>query len=289
MKTHHHANLLSILTNLGLAIVKGAAGFFGHSYALIADAVESLSDAFLSVVIWLGITVSTKPPDENHPYGHGKAEPITALIGATALLVMAFGIGWHSLSQLGTEKPVPHRFTLFVLLGVILIKELAFRYLHKTGKDLHSTALKTDAWHHRSDALTSVAAFIGIAVAIVGGPEYRSADNWAAVLAAIVIGFNALMLMRPAFSELMDEAPDPLLREKVIKAAESQDNIRAVETCHLRKAGLTYFVELHLEVDPEMTVYVSHALAHAVKEKLLGQFPMIADVLIHIEPHHSAV
>lgn len=280
------STLVGIGVSLLLAIVKGIAGFFGNSYALIADAIESCSDVFSSLVLWFGLKLAARPPDEDHPYGHGKAEPIATVIVALALLIAATIITIESIENLVTPHEVPETFTLFVLLGVICTKELMFRYVLKVGEETKSSAVKADAFHHRSDAITSGAAFIGISIALIGGEGYEGADDWAALLAAVVILYNAVRIVRPAMAEIMDAAPSEEILEKVKAIAASVDNVTGLDKCFVRKMGFDYYVDLHVVVNGDLTVREGHKIAHEVKDAILAAYPRINDVLVHIEPDY---
>ena len=283
------ATFLGIAVNTILGIVKFLAGYFGHSHALIADATESFADIFNSLIIWRGIVVAAAPADEDHPYGHSKAEPLAAAFGAVMLLVAAVWItakaGFNLYEWVhGVYRPSPQWFTLVVLGVVVLVKEGLFRFVAREGAATDNSAVKTDAWHHRSDAITSVAAAIGIAIALVGGPKYVCGDDAAAIFAALIIGWNGWLLLRPALSELMDQAPDPAVIEQIRQIASGIKEVANVEKCFVRKAGHLLFVEMHVEVDPQMTVLRSHEIAHLVKDHIRDAMPAVSDVLVHVEP-----
>jgi cation diffusion facilitator family transporter len=276
--------LLGAFANAALALVKGLAGYFGHSYALIADAIESVFDVFTSVLVWVGLRYASRPPDENHPYGHGKAEPLVACVVAVALLGAAMLIGVESVREILTPHHAPAPFTLIVLVAVVVTKELLFRFVVKTGESMGSTAVKTDAWHHRSDAITSAGAFVGISIALVGGPGYESADDFAALLAACIIAFNAVMLLRPAVAELLDAAPPKEIEEQVRRAASRVTGVAGLDKCFVRKVGLDYFVDLHVRVRGDLTVREGHRIAHDVKDAVRAENTRVRDVIIHVEP-----
>ena len=278
------ATFLGLAANVTLTVAKFLAGIFGHSQALIADAVESLADIFSSVIVWRGLVVADTPPDEDHPYGHGKAEPIAAAIVSVMLLLAAGWIAWHSLEGIIEPRLAPSPWTLIVLVVVIVVKEGLFRFVLHEAEHVESSAVATDAWHHRSDAITSAAAFLGISITLIGGKEYEHADNWAALVATCVIGFNGWRLLRPAFNELMDRAPDRELIEKIRAVARTISGVAGVEKTFVRKMGYQFFVDMHVEVDPQMTVERSHLIGHEVKDKVRAQIPSVRDVLIHIEP-----
>jgi len=278
------ATFLGLAVNLALTVAKFAAGAFGHSQALIADAVESLADIFSSLIVWRGLVVAETPADEDHPYGHGKAEPIAAAFVSAMLLVAAGWIAFHALQHIAAPHPAPSPWTLIVLVAVILLKETLFRVVLREGTHLESSALTTDAWHHRSDAITSGAAFIGISIALLGGKGYEAADNWAAVVAAIVIGLNGWRLLHPACNELMDRAPDRELIDHIRNVARTISGVGDIDKCHVRKMGYHLFVDIHVRVDSQMSVERSHRIGHQVKDKLREVIPAVRDVLVHIEP-----
>ncbi len=276
--------LIGIITSILLALIKGIAGVWGNSYALIADAIESTSDVFTSVVVLAGIRIAKKPPDENHPYGHGKAEPMAGIFVAAALFIAAIVIIVQSTHEIITPHHAPAPFTLIVLVLVVFTKEMLFRFVIKVGSSVESVAVKNDAWHHRSDAITSGAAFIGISIALIGGTGYEQADDYAALFASLIIIFNAFRLFKPAIYEMMDAAPSPEIINKVITAANKVDGVIAVDKCFARKMGFEYYVDMHVVVDGNISVYRGHEISHNVKRKLINSFPHITDVLIHIEP-----
>lgn len=278
------ATFLGLAANVTLTIVKFLAGIFGHSQALIADAVESLADIFSSIIVWRGLVVAETPPDDDHPYGHGKAEPLAAAIVSAMLLLAAGWIAYHSLQGIIEPRVAPSAWTLIILILVIALKETLFRFVLRESETVSSSAVETDAWHHRSDAITSAAAFLGISIALVGGKGYESADNWAALVASCVIAFNGWRLLRPAFNELMDRAPDRKLIENIRAIAKTISGVDDIDKCHVRKMGYQFFVDIHVVVDPQMTVERSHRIGHDVKDKLRGQIPSVRDVLVHIEP-----
>lgn len=271
-----------------LAVGKLVAGVLGHSQALVADAVESFADIIGSLIVWRGLVVAAKPPDDDHPYGHGKAEAVASAVIATLLLLAAVGIAGQSLREIFSEQVTPAPWTLAVLLGVVLIKELLFRFVWREGHSTGSPAVRTDAWHHRSDAITSLAAAIGITTALIGGPAWAAADDVAAVVAAGIIGWNGWNLLRPALEELMDTTPDPGVIGEIRGIAGGVEGVDNVEKCLVRRMGWQLLVDMHVRVDPEMTVARSHHIAHAVKDAVRGRLPQVHDVLVHIEPSRRA-
>ncbi len=279
------ATYLSIIGNSCLALVKGFTGFFGNSYALMADAIESTTDIFSSLLVLFGLRYSTKPADANHPYGHGKAEPLITFLVVGFLVTSATVIAYESIHNIETPHEAPESFTLIVLAAIILVKEIFFRIVSKKGKETNSSSLQADAWHHRSDAITSVAAFIGISIALIGGEGYESADDWAALFASAFILYNAYLIFRPALGEIMDEHLHDEVIEKVRIISKKVDGVIDTEKCNVRKTGMHYFVDLHVIVNGQISVKEGHGIAHRIKEKVQEELPEIADVLVHVEPH----
>lgn len=275
----------SIVGNTMLAIIKGIAGYFGHSYAMVADAMESTTDIFSSALVLFGIKYSNKPADKNHPYGHGRAEPLVTFLVVAFLVTSATVIAYESIRNINVPHELPHSWTLFVLGGIIIWKELSYRLVVRKSKQLKSSALKADAWHHRSDAVTSIAAFIGISIAIIFGKGYESADDWAALFASVFILYNSYRIFRPALGEIMDEHVYDELVEEIRTVARSVVGIVDTEKCLIRKAGMKYHVELHATVNANITVKEGHDLGHKLQDTLRREIPELGHVLIHVEPH----
>jgi len=278
------ATFLGIGVNVVLAAGKLAGGVFGHSHALIADAMESLTDILSSIIVWRAVVLAAEPADRDHPYGHGKAEAIAAAVVSTMLLLAALGIAINAGRQLFGPREPPRAFTLYILIGVVVVKELVFRYVSRQAKMAQSGAVAADAWHHRSDAITSLAAAIGISACLLGGPRWVYADDAAALFAAVIIGWNAWRLLRPALDELMDAAPSAVLLGQIRATAAAVGGVQAVEKCQARKTGFAYLVDMHIEVDPAMTVQQGHQIAHQVKSRVREAVPSVKDVLVHVEP-----
>lgn len=276
--------LIGMVANVVLATAKILAGAFGHSYVLIADGIESALDIAGSAIIWGGLKFAARPPDETHPYGHGKAEPVAAIIVSLGVLAAALVIAVRSVHEIFQPHNAPAPFTLAVLVGVVLVKELLFRVVNRLGQSAGSTAIQTDAWHHRTDAFTSIAAFIGISIALIGGPRWQSADAWAALFACVLIAANGWHLFYPALREVLDTAPRGEIVEQVRAAAATVPGVLEIDKCFVRKMGVEYYVDLHVQVDERMTVRAGHEVAHEVKDAIKRTNPGIADVLVHIEP-----
>lgn len=276
----------SIAGNTALALIKGFAGFFGNSYALIADAIESTTDIFASLLVLWGFKYAKRPADENHPYGHGKIEPLITFLVVAFLVTSATVIAYESLIHIRTPHKSPSSWTLIILGAIIIWKEASYRIVMARGKRMNSTSLQADAWHHRSDAITSVMAFIGISVAVILGEGYETADDWAALLASGFILYNSYLIFRPALGEIMDEHQyDDLIEEIRTKSLEV-NGILGTEKCFIRKSGMRYHVDLHAIVDGKISVKEGHQLAHQLKDYLRTQIDQLGHVLIHIEPNN---
>ncbi len=279
------ATYFSILSNTSLAIIKGIAGFFGNSYALIADAIESATDIFGSLLVLFGLKYASRPADKNHPYGHGRIEPLITFLVVGFLLFSAFFIAHESIKNIQTPHELPKAWTLLVLGAIILWKEISFRLVLKKSNETNSSSLKADAWHHRSDAITSVAAFTGISIALIMGKGYETADDWAALLASGFILYNCYLIFRPALGEIMDEHTYDDLLEEIKVVSKTVDGIIDTEKCFIRKSGMKYHVDLHATVNAHISVKRGHDIAHDLKDTLRRQIPQLGHVLIHIEPN----
>lgn len=278
------ASYLSIIGNALMALVKGITGIFGNSFALIADAIESTTDVFSSLLVLFGLKYAARPADENHPYGHGRVEPLVTFAIVGFLIMSATIIAYEAIRHIRTPHEVPEPFTLYVLAGIILVKELFYRLISKKSQKTQSTSLKADAWHHRSDAITSLAAFVGISVALILGEGFESADDWAALVAAGIILYNAYLILRPALGEIMDEHVYDDLVEEIRTRSVKVAGVMGTEKCYIRKTGMTFHVDLHVIVNGNISVSQGHEIAHNLKDLLLKEMPSVADVLIHIEP-----
>jgi cation diffusion facilitator family transporter len=274
-----------LLTNALLVVVKFFAGIIGHSNALIADAVESSADIFSSLIVWMGLSIAARPADEDHPYGHGKAEPLAAAVVSLMLLGAATGISIIAIRDIRTPHHLPAPFTLFVAAGVIIVKEVLYRRVSRVGKEVGSTAVTADAWHHRSDAISSLAAFIGISIALLGGHGWEAADDWAALVAALLVAVNGVRTLRPAISGLMDEAPDRTVKERAMQAAAEVNGVRSVENLNVRSSGIGFYVDLHVKADPKLSLEDAHEIAAKVKYAILEAIPNVVNVLVHMEPY----
>ncbi|TFV94363.1 cation transporter [Algoriphagus kandeliae] len=274
----------SMLGNVLLAGIKFLAGFFGNSFALIADGIESLVDVFSSILVLFGLQYAQRPADENHPYGHGKAEALITFMVVGFLILSAATIAFQAIQNIREPHPAPENWTLWILGAIILWKEISYQIVLSRSKKLHSTSLKAEAWHHRSDAITSVAAFIGILIAVIGGEGFEVADDYAALFASGFILYNCYLIFRPALGEVMDENNYEELTKEIRKIASTVPGIKGTEKCFIRKAGMKYHVDLHASVDGDLSVKKGHDIAHDLKDTLKLELPELGHILIHIEP-----
>lgn len=278
---------LGMMVNALLAITKLIAGVLGSTYALVADAVESTADIFSSLIVWGGLRVASRNPDEDYPFGYGKAESLAAAVVSIMLIGAAVGIAFEAVREIRIPHHTPKWWTLLVLVTVLIIKYVLFRRTAAIGADAGSTAVQADAWHHLSDAFTSAAAFVGISIALVGGPGWESADDWAALFASCIIAYNGVLLARPALYDLMDKMPGNEIVQPVRRAAESVPGVCAVEKLTVRRAGMVYHVDIHVQADPEMSLNDAHELSGAVKAAIRRAASRVQGVIVHMEPYQG--
>jgi cation diffusion facilitator family transporter len=283
---------VGMLVNALLAAIKFAAGVVGHAYALVADAVESLADIFASLVVWGGLHIASQPPDEDHPLGHGKAEALAAAIVAMMLIGAAILIASHSIHEIRTPHQAPAPWTLIVLVVVMTIKWILARRVQEVGDSMESPVVRADAAHHLSDAVTSAAAFIGISIALLGGrfaggTGWEQADDWAALVAAGVIAYNGFSMLRGTVDDLMDRIPGKDVLLAIDRAAHSVPEVLATEKLTARRAGTTYWVTLHVQAAPSLSLHEAHIVSGKVKSAIRAAVPKVEWVLVHMEPHEG--
>lgn len=283
------ASVFSIIGNASLAAIKFLGGYFGNSYALIADAIESTTDVFSSILVFLGLKYSSRPADDNHPYGHGKAEALITFLVVLSLIAASVIIAYESFQNIITPHESPKPFTLIILGAIIIFKEASFQYVMKKSRETNSSSLKADAWHHRSDAITSLMAFIGISISLVMGDGWEIADDITALIASGFIIYNAYNILRPALGEIMDEDLYGNENEKIKVIARAVPGVLAVEKCIIRKSGMLYFVDMHAVVKGNLSVAEGHAISHLIKDRVIEVMPEVGDVLVHIEPDFLSI
>ena len=285
LRTGQGSALKGIVINGMLGAAKLAAGILGHSYALVADACESFADVAGSSITFYGLRVAAEPADPSHPSGHGRAETLASAVTALALVTIGALIFAHAMSSLGEPRPSPSPYTLLVLVPVIVVKEQLFRWMMARAVEMGSLSVKADAWHQRSDVVTSVAALGGILIAWIGGPAYSHADSWAAMLASLWLIGTGLWLLGPTLHELMEGSVDPALLKFIRETSQDCKGIRGIDKVWVRKLGMRLMVDMHVIVDPDITVKEGHDLAHAVKARLQHELPQVRDVMVHVEPY----
>ncbi len=279
---------IGLVVNALLAVIKLVAGIVGHAYALVADAIESGTDMIGSLVVISGLRIASRTPDDRYPFGYGRAEPLAAATVAALMLGAAAGISIEAIREIRTPHHAPAPFTLGVLAAVIIVKEVLAKRVLKASAKSGSVVVHADAWHHRADAITSAAAFIGITIALLGGPGWEPADDWAALVAAGVICVNGALLLRTATMDLMDRAPDAPLFESISEAARSTPGVLAIEKLKIRKSGTGHYVDIHVQADPTLSLHDAHILSGCVKGAIRARVPSALGVLIHMEPFESS-
>jgi len=286
--------LTGVAANVVLALAKILGGIFGRSNALIADGIESSLDVLSSAMMWLAVKYAGRPPDRDHPYGHGKMESLAAVAGSLILILAGVALGFHSvkeiilLSHTSNAGDIPAVFTLIILGATIVTKELLFRWFHRRGGEIGSRAVQADALHHRSDAITSLAALLGITAALVGGPAWAQADDWAALFSCGIIVYNGLAMLRGAMGDILDEQASADITEKILALVREVPGVTSAEKCRVRKSGLARLADLHVRVAGERTVREGHDIAHRVKDTLLASPLQLGDVTVHIEPEKES-
>ena len=278
---------VGLLTNALLAVFKLVAGVIGNSYALIADAIESSADVVSSTIVLGGLHVASREPDQHYPFGYGRAETLAGAVVALMLLGAGTAIAIQAVREIRTPHHTPAWWTLVVLVVVMTVKTVLSRRVAAVGVEIGSTAVRTDAWHHFSDALTSAAAFVGILIAVIGGPGWESADDWAALAASGVIGFNAIVLLRPAIADLMDRSPDMSVLESIRVAAAAVPGVLAIEKMAVRHVGLSYRVIIHVQADPQITLREAHSLGGVVTRAIHDHVEQVQSVVVHMEPYDA--
>ncbi len=276
---------LGLIVNALMAGVKLVAGLVGNSYALVADAIESATDTVGSLVVWSGLRIANRSPDDRYPFGYGRAEPLAAATVAALMLGAAAGIAIEAVREIRSPHHSPAPFTLAVLAAVIVIKAVLANRVLKASAASGSVVVEVDGWHHRSDAITSAAAFLGISLALIGGPGWEPADDWAALIAAGVIFANGGLLLRKAIRDLMDRAPDAPLFAAVGNAARETPGVKAIEKLKIRKSGTGHYVDIHVQADPALSLHDAHILSGCVKGAIRTRVPSALGVLIHMEPY----
>lgn len=282
------AALLGLAINLSLGIVKLVGGILGSSFALISDAVNSLGDSLTSLVVLGGLWYAQRPPDEEHPYGHTRAEAVAASNVALLIIISALFVGWEAITRSEIHQQLPPVWTLWIAGGNVVIKLVLYDYKLRVGRRTKSSVIIANAWDHRSDAMCSLAVLIGLGVIRWGGPAYAGVDVVAALVVVVVIVWSGVELFRNSVSELLDPQADAELVQRVRERAMAVSKVRGIDKLWVRKTGVEYLVDIHIEVDGRLTVEEGHRIGHVVKEKLIQEFACLRDVLVHLEPYPHA-
>jgi cation diffusion facilitator family transporter len=278
------AAFVAVTISVGLGLIQFLGGYFGHSVALMSDAVHSFGDALTSGVVFAALFYAQQPADAEHPYGHTRAEAVAGSNVALVLVLLGLGVLWEALSTLAEVSPVPEWYTLVIACAGILLKEGLYRYEIRVSQRTGSTAMRASAWDHRLDAFGSLAVLIGLALAHWGGPSWHTADHVAAIVVGLVLVWTGSRLFWSSLHELLDRQAEPAMLEAVRGEALSVSGVLGVEKLLVRKTGLEYLVDIHVEVDPDLSVRESHEIGHGVKKRLMQNNVTLKDVLVHIEP-----
>lgn len=281
------AACIGLLLNIFLGAVKLIAGIMTGSFALVSDAVNSLGDVLTTIAVLLANVFAQKPPDSKHPYGHTKAEAVAGVNVSLVVLLSAIWLGVEAVRRIPDTHAVPPLWTLFIAAGNVLVKEGLYRYKSRVARQTNSSSMMANAWDHRADAFSALAVLLGLLVVNLGGTAFMWADEVAALLVVIAISYSAVKLFRDSASELMDAQADPELIARIRAVALQTPGVLGVETLWVRKSGLEYFVDMHVEVNPAISIREGHRISHSVRDLLLDGFAAVRDVLVHIEPHEN--
>jgi cation diffusion facilitator family transporter len=275
---------VGLVANLALGLIKLVAGIIGHSFALLSDGVHSICDSFNSVIVLASLYVAQRPADRQHPYGHTRAEAVGSLSLAWIIAFTAVLIGWEAVSRFLEPHHIPEAWTLWVAIANTIVKEALYRVNRHVGQRVGSQAVVTNAWDHRIDAFCSLAVVAGIGAVGWGGERFAWADAAAALVVVAIILWSAYELLLTSASELLDQQADDNVVDEIRAAARQVPGVRGVEKLLVRRSGMELFADMHVEVDPNLSVDRGHKIGHDVKSRLLDEFTALRDVLVHLEP-----
>jgi cation diffusion facilitator family transporter len=284
MQTGQRVAATGMLVSGVLAAIKIAVGLSGHSTAVVADGLESAADVIASGFVLFGLMLAAKPADENHPYGHGRVETLTGLLIGLVLMAGGAFISWNAIRQIGHPHEPLQEFVVWPLALSIAAKTGLATLKFHFGRKLQSDALTADAWNDATDTISAFAALIAVGLTLHDSVRFAEADRYGGFAVGLIVVSAGIRVVRETSMQLMDTMPDPQLIWQIREAAFGVPGVRGVEKCYARKTGFKYHVDLHLEVDPEMTVRRSHELAHEVQEHIRERLDWVADVLVHVEP-----
>ena len=268
-----------------LGLTKLVGGLLAGSFALVADSVNSLGDTVASIVVLVALRIAQRPADENHPYGHSRAEAVAASNVALLIIISALLLGVEAVRRFGLDHAAPPNWALAIAAANVVIKEALYRYKLRVASRTGSAAVLANAWDHRADALSALAVLIGLSATAIGGTDWIWADEVAALFVVAVILRGAIPLFRNSARDLLDAQAEPELVRQVRAWASQTEGVEEVEKLWIRKSGFEYLVEIHLEVDPDRTVADGHRIGHEVQARLQERFPRLRHVLVHLEPH----
>ena len=283
-KTAMNVSIISIIANVVLAAFKLVAGVFAHSGAMISDAIHSASDVFSTFVVMIGIKIASKEPDEEHPYGHERMECVAAIILATILCITGLGIGKNALSNItgnSGEMAVPGVLALIAAIVSIIVKEAMFWYTRHYAKKIDSGALMADAWHHRSDALSSIGAFIGIIFARMG---YVMMDSIACLVICVFIVKAAYDIFKDAVDKMVDKSCSIEVEDEIRAIVLAEDGVRGIDSLSTRLFGNKMYVDLEIRADGEKTLNETHEIAEAVHDSIEARFEKVKHIMVHVNP-----
>ena len=284
MQTGQRIALVGMLVSGALAVLKISIGHMAQSTSVLADGFESAADVLASGTILLALTLATRPPDSNHPYGHGRIETLAGLFLGFILFSAGIAISFHSISAVGDVTHAPAAYAIWPLLISIGAKLFMMRYKYSTARRILSGALMADAANDGIDAVSGLAALSALSLTLYDPVRFLRADHYGAFVVGLIVMFTGARVVRETGMQLMDTMPDPQLMGLIREVAGSVPGVDGVEKCYARKTGLKYHVDLHLEVDPDMTVRDSHDIAQQVRERIRDELKWVADVLVHVEP-----
>ncbi len=284
MQIGQRVALAGMIVSGALAAIKITAGLMGHSTAVVADGLESGGDVFASGIVLLGLTLAAKPADPEHPYGHGRVETLTGLFVGFLLGFTGIGISANALLHIRIQDPLPNSYVIWPLIGSAVVKSMLSGTKFYFGKKIRSAALVADSYNDGVDIVSALAALVAVSLTLLSPHTFAHADHWGAFAVGLIVVFTGIRVARDTSLQLIDTMPDRQTIAKIRAAAQTVPGVQGVEKCFARKTGLQYHVDLHLEVDPEITVRRSHEIATQVRIVIKETLPWVADVLVHVEP-----
>jgi cation diffusion facilitator family transporter len=279
--------ILSVAASGVLALANIASGLLAGSTAVVAAGLEFAGDVLASLIVFLGMVIASRPPDANHPYGHGRFEILAGLLVGLILVLGGCGIAFRALEKVSEVHAPPARGAVYPLIAAIVIKAVLATLKFRTGRGISSAALVADAWNDAVDILSAMVALIALALSVHNPAEFLAADHYGGFAVGVIVILTGFRVVRDASMELTDTMPSNAVLENIRRFALEVPGVEGVEKCFARKTGFKYHVDIHIEVDPSLTVATSHDIATDVRQHLRRRAPTVADVLVHIEPSHG--